>query len=116
MRATSLLFSVLIFLFSFPQQTIAQRDVCPPWFIPDNTSSTGCSCYKYVSKVSCGPDFPSLPFGFCMTYNNTTEATGFGACPYIAHYNTTAHFYDVFFIQVPSNVSLLNEFMFGPLN
>ena len=116
MRATSSLFSVLIFLFSFPQQTIAQRDVCPPWFIPDNTSSTGCSCYKYVSKVSCGPDFPSLPFGFCMTYNNTTGATEFGACPYIAHYNTTIHFYDVFFIQMPSNVSLLNEFMCGPLN
>ena len=51
-----------------------------------------------------------------MTYNNTTGVTEFGACPYIAHYNTTAHLYDVFFIQMPSNVSLVNEFMCGPLN
>ena len=50
-----------------------------------------------------------------MTYKNTTGATEFGACPYIAHYNTTP--FDGFTcIQLPSNVSLLNEFMCGPLN
>ena len=89
--------------------------VCPPWFILDNTSSTGCSCYKHISNVYCGLDIPLLRFGFCMTYNNTSGITEFGACPYIAHYNTS-NFDDFWYIQLPSNVSLLNEFMCGPLN
>ena len=111
----NLSFGVFIFLFSFTEQTTTQRDVCPPWFVPDNTSSTGCSCYHYTSKLNCGPDFPLLYFGYCMTYNNKTGVTEFGACPYIAHYNITAVGYS-FHIQLPSNVSLLNEFMCGPLN
>ena len=116
MRANFSPFSVLIFLFSFTEQTIAQQDVRPPWFIPDNTSSTGCSCHQYVRKVMCGSDFPFLQFGFCMTYNSTTGAIEFGACPYIAHYNTTTHVDDLFYTRLPSNVSSLNEFMCGPLN
>ena len=108
-------FGVLIFLFSFPEQTTAQRDVCPPWFIPDNTSSTGCSCHHYDANVYCGPDFSLLRFGFCMTYNNKTGVTEYGACPYIARYNTT-HIAGDFYIQLPSNVSSLNEFMCWPLN
>ena len=39
----------------------------------------------------------------------------FGACPYIAHYNTT-RFHGLSYIQLPSNLSLLDEFMCGPLN
>ena len=109
-------FFLLILLFCFSEQPTAQRDTCPPWFIPDNTSNTGCSCHWHYPQVMCGPDFPFLRFGFCMTYNNRTGATEYGACPYIAHYNTTTILGDVFFIQMPSNVSLLNEFMCGPLN
>ena len=111
-------FFLLILLFSFTEETTAQRDVCPPWFVLDNTSSTGCYCHQYYTNVYCGPDSPFLSFGFCMTYNNTSGATEYGACPYIGHYNTntTINFYDLFFIQMPSNVSLLNEFMCGPLN
>ena len=88
------LFFLLILLFSFPEQTPAKQDACPPWFIPDNTSVTGCSCHqddKYDIKVYCGPDFPLLRFGFCMT-NNKTGVTEFGPCPYIACYNTTTYF------------------------
>ena len=109
-------FFLLILLFCFTEQTTAQQDVCPPWFIPDNTSITGCSCHHDASKVTCGPDFPLLHFGFCMTYNNTTGATEFGACPYIAQYNTTTYVAGDFYIQLPSNVSSLNKFMCGPLN
>ena len=108
-------FFLLILLFSFIEQTTAQRDVCPPWFVHDNTSSTGCSCHEYNTKFYCGTDFVFLHFGFCMTYNSTTGATAFGACPYIAHYNTT-RFHSLFYTQLPSNVSLVNEFMCGPLN
>ena len=95
---------LLILLLCFTEQTTAQRDVCPPWFILDNTSSTGCSCHPEGSKVSCDPDFALLHFGFCMTYNNETGATEYGACPYIAHYNTTS-LEGMPRIQLPSNAS-----------
>ena len=114
MRTNLSLLGVLIFLFSFTEQTIAQRDVCPPWFIPDNTSCTGCSCHRQNAKVYCGPNFPLLHYGFCMTYSNTTGVTEYGPCPYIAHYSNLAEY--SFYIQLPSNVSLLNEYMCGPLN
>ena len=114
MRANLSSFGALIFLLSFTEQTIAQQDVCPPWFIPDNTSITGCSCHYEVAKVNCGPDFPNLHFGFCMTYNNTTGVTAYGACPYIGHYSNIVDYF--FYIQLPSNVSLLNEYMCGLLN
>ena len=110
-----LLSFLLIALFSFTEQNIAQQDVCPPWFIPDNRSSSGCSCQQYASKVHCGSNFPLLRFGACMTYNSTTGATEFGPCPYIAHYNYTI-VNGLSYIQLPSNASLLNEFMCGPLN
>jgi len=104
---------LLIFLCS---STTAQHDVCPPWFVPDNKSSTGCSCHSSHMEVICGVDFPLLHLGYCMTYNNTTGITEYGPCPYIAHYNITTSSDQVFYIQLPSNVSSLNEFMCGPLN
>ena len=111
-----LLQSVLPFLlFMFTEQTTALQN-CPFWFVPDNSSSTGCSSQSYFTEVKCGPDFPLLHFGYCMTYNSATETTEFGPCPYIAQYNTTISVDHIFYIQLPSNVSLLNEFMCGPLN
>ena len=109
MKATELF--LLILLFSFTEQTTT----CPPWFIPDNTSSTGCSCHDSGTAVKCSSEFPLLYFGYCMTYNTSTETTEFGPCPYITHYNTTI-VDDVIHIQLLSNVSSLNEFMCGPLN
>ena len=107
---------LFIFMFSFTEQTTAQQDVCPPWFILDNTSITGCSCHQDGVNVYCGQDFSLLRFGYCMTYNSTTGVTEYGACPYIANYNTTTIVLGFFYIQLPSNVSSLNEFMCGPLN
>jgi len=104
-----------LFLFLFTEQTTALQN-CPSWFVPDNSSRTGCSCQSYFTQVKCGSDFPLLHLGFCMTYNSSTETTEFGPCPYIAHYNTTISVDHVFYIRLPSNASSLNEFMCGPLN
>ena len=106
---------LLILLFSFTAQPTAQ-DVCPPWFVPDNTSKTRCSCHDSHTEVRCGSDFPLLHLGFCMTYNNSTEITEYGPCPYIAHYSNIVSVDHVFYIQLPTNVSLVNESMCGPLN
>ena len=109
---------LLILLFSLTELVTAQQDVCPPWFVPNNRSSTGCSCTSlHRTEVKCGSDFPLLHFGLCMTYNSANATTEYGPCPYIRHYNTTAIDYmNVFYIQLPSNASLLNQFMCGPLN
>ena len=106
---------LLILLWSLTEHTTAQRDVCPPWFVFDK-SSTGCCYHSSYTEVTCGADFPLLHLGYCMTYNSTTGITEYGPCPYIAHYNITTYFDQVFYIQLPSNVSVLNEFMCGPLN
>ena len=116
MRANLSRFGVLIFLFCFTEQTTTQRDVCPPWFITDSRSITGCTCYNSYPAVKCGSDFPLLRYGYCMTYSISTESTEYGPCPYITRYNTTTKVDNAFYIRLPSNVSLLNEFMCGPLN
>ena len=85
-------FFLLILLFCVTEQTTAQQDV-----------------YH-------GSYYTLLRFGFCMTYSNTTGVFVYGACPYIGHYNTTTHASYFFYIQLPNNTSLLNEFMCGPLN
>ena len=107
----------LLIVLSFTDQTTAQRDVCPPWFVPDNMTRTGCSYNSYGRDVKCLSDSDSLflQLGNCMTYNSATNTTEYGPCPYIAHYNITYMDYG-FYIQMPSNVSELNEFMCGPLN
>ena len=107
--------AIWCFLFILLSTLAAATAVCPPWFIPDNRSSTGCSCQGSPTAAKCGENSPLLHFGYCATYDSTSEKTNHGPCPYIAHYNTTA-IDDVFYIQLPENASLLNEFMCGPLN
>ena len=106
---------LFIFLFTLTEQSTAQQDICPPWFVSDNRSSTGCSCHSIYPDVRCGSDYPLLHLGNCMTYNSETKVTAVGPCPYIAHYNTTSVDY-VFYIQLTNNVSLLEISMCGPLN
>ena len=103
---------LLILLSSFMKQTTAD---CRPWLIPDSKSNTKCSCRGSPTPIKCGENSPLLHFGYCATYNSTSGETSHGPCPYIAHYNTTMVGY-FFYIQLPENASLLNEFMCGPLN
>ena len=57
--------SLLLLLLNFTEQATAQ-DVCPPWFIPDDTSSTGCSCFSSAPEVKCGKRFSLMHFGIIM--------------------------------------------------
>ena len=108
---------LFIFLLSFTEKTTAQHDACPSWFISQayNSSSAICYCNNSLTGVKC---FPILQFGFCVTYNSSTEIVELGPCPYVSRYNTTSTTiidYKVFYI-LPDNASLLNKFMCGPLN
>ena len=92
----------------------AQRDVCPHCSEPDSSSHFG--SYPFLEHIS---GHPILKLGDCMTYNSTTKFAEYqhGHCPYIAHYTTTTNdSTNVLYIRLPDNVSLLNEFMCGPLN
>ena len=107
---------LLILLFKFTEQTAFQQDVSPDCSVPDNSSTTGHSCsgsYPYFDS----PTNQMIHLGKCATYNSTINLPEYhyGACPYIAHYNMTI-FYNVWYIELPRNVCLLNEFMCGPLN
>ena len=103
-----------IVLFSLLVQCPAKKDACPPWSIPDTTTNTGCSCGGNIpgEEIKCSSDQTLLHFGFCMTYDNVTESTEYAKCPYVAQYPTADHIY----IKLLQNVSLLNDFMCGPLN
>ena len=116
MNVAELLEFLIILLFTLTEQTTTYQVACPPLSILDNRCITRCSCYDSYPAVKCGSDFPLLYFGYCMTYNTSTESTEYRPCPYITHYNNTTVFDDVFHIQLPNNVSLVNEFMCGPLN
>ena len=63
-------------------------------------------------EIKCSSKQTLLYFGFCMTYDNVTETTEYTKCPYVAEYPTA----DEVYIKLPQNVSLLNDFMCGPLN
>ena len=106
--------SLLFLLFTLLVQCSAKQDACPPWSIPDTSSNTGCSCGGrfFPGEIQCSSKQTLLHFGFCMTYNNVTETTEYAKCPYAAEYPTVDHVY----IKLPQNVSLLNDFMCGPLN
>ena len=104
---------LLFVLFALLVQCPAKQDVCPPWSIPDNSSNTGCSCgIAFREEIKCSSKQTLLQFGFCMTYDNVTETTQYAKCPYAAEYPTA----DQVYIKLPQNVSLLNDFMCGPLN
>ena len=49
-----------------------------------------------------------------MTYNTENGTTEYARCPYVAEYTTAHRLY--MYIKLPQNVSLLNDFMCGPLN
>ena len=86
-RVMEAILILLIFLSGLMRQTAG---VCPPWFIPDNSSRTGCSCHKSGAAVKCGKNSSLLQFGYCMTYDSATERTEYGPCPYIRRFNNTA--------------------------
>ena len=109
-------FTLFIIVLCLSKQSTAQGDVCPAWFITDNKSSTGYCDTGSGYVVKCISNVSFLHLGYCMTYNSTTDTTEHGPCPYIAHHNNITTVDYVWYIQLPRNVSILNEFMCAPLN
>ena len=92
--------------------------LCPPWFIPNN-SSTGppCVCSNTLKEVvKCDEDAQesSLAVGYCMTHDNSSGSTVVGRCPYTV-YSVYHNVGDAYF-PLPPNVSKLNDKICGPMN
>ena len=98
-------------------QTSGEQE-CPTWFIPQGNQIGGCKCgvQTFFSMVVVKCDDYSkqtmLHSGNCMTYNESTDMTVIGGCPYNSHKTD----YQELFVKLPMNISHLNGFMCGGLN
>ena len=100
----------------FPMDTTA----CPPWFVWQNNSGTDryhsqCTCINNTDlAVKCDQlaQRSYLLLGYCMTCDDSSGDMYLGRSIFYNYQKPTNHFY----IELPTNISHLNDFMCGPLN
>ena len=97
---------------SVPAPSDEDTDPCPPWFIQiagDNTT-VECSCGPQTHGVICDPKTcnTSLQIQYCMSYNPVTRTQVVGFCLFESMLERI--------IDLPPNVSKLNDFMCGHFN
>ena len=90
---------------------------CPTWFVPQSNHPGDCKCgdQSFSGRaVKCEEhsNQSMLCLSYCMTYNESTDVTVVGSCPYNSHKTD----YQELYVKLPQNVSHLNEFMCGGLN
>ena len=88
---------------------------CPTWFVPVYDNGTmSCVCGDSLDgAVLCEQESNvSLVFTYCMTYDEVSNTTTCGICPYQHHKPDDQGVY----VKLPQNVCDLNEFMCGGLN
>ena len=94
------------------------QDQCPTWFVPHVYNGTSvCECGSSLDgEIICdqSSNLITLETHFCMTYNESNDATITGSCPY--NYYAIESNRTQFWMNIPENVSALNEFMCGWLN
>ena len=100
------------------QKPESDGQVCPTWFLPEETHSgtgTMCKCGSLPGHaVKCDPASNEtwLDEWYCTTYDNATGMTLLGSCPFNTIHGITSGEY----ILLPKNIFELNEFMCGDLN
>ena len=100
-------------------QHMAMDTACPPWFALQNTSGTDhhprCICINSTDvSVKCDQlaQRSYLLLGYCMTHDDSSGNTFLGRSLIYNHQKPTDHLY----LELPTNISHLNDFMCGPLN
>ena len=96
-----------------PIDIVDSKNDCPPWFVYD-ISLSQCVCSSEGSfHIKCTEQRALLRFGSCMTYEEG-RGTFVARCQYfmLHGHNATGQRY----IELPENVSDLNEYMCGPMN
>ena len=92
---------------------------CPPWFVWQNNSGTNrchsCTCINNRDlSVKCDQlaQRTYLLLGYCMTHDDSSGDTFLGRSIFYNYQKPTNHLY----LELPINISHLNDFMCGPLN
>ena len=97
-------------------ETLNVNEQHPTWFVPEVSNDTvTCSCANPgLGWVVCEQSSSSsmLSLGNCMTYDEITNNTVVGACPFNYHKPDVNQEY----VRLPQDVTKLNEFMCGGLN
>jgi hypothetical protein len=114
------LFFVNAMVFLLELKTISAIDKdksCPVWYIY-NDALNHCMCHNLKSWVIC--DHLSqkvyLARGLCMTFDNETGSTDVGKCPYTLFAREHKALLQNGYVELPTNVSDLNDFMCGIWN
>ena len=91
---------------------------CPPWTYY-NASIQRCKCYndekdRGAPIVICNEQHSSLCYDYCMTYDEESGTSSVSYCPYftLQGHNISGPRR----INLPDNISELNEYMCGPMN
>lgn len=92
-------------------------DLCPTWYVYENETKR-CVCHRLKNWVVCRgtTNKAHLAYGLCMTFDDTTGETGVGRCPYTVFDQQHKSLHQDGYIELPDNVSDLNEFLCGSWN
>ena len=95
---------------------------CPLWTYYDTTIEQ-CRCYYNVHVtigpwyiVACNEGKTSITYMYCMTYDDESDTLSISYCPY---FNLQGHNISEVMpgmIDLPDNISELNDYMCGPMN
>ena len=101
----------------YNKQNDSTFDDCPPWFKPSPEYPFKCLCTDTLQSVVSCSDKEMLSYiaiHYCMSYDENTSMVLVGACPYphLLDYGTNMWSW----IPLPTNISLLNRCLCGPLN
>ena len=102
---------------SAPRLSRNEDNQCPPWTYY-NASIQRCKCYndakdRGMSIVICNEQESSLSYNYCMTYDEESGTSTVSYCPYftLQGHNISGPG----LINLPDNISELNEYMCGPM-
>ena len=94
-------------------KTEVSNNLCPPWSYFDSAKQE-CNHTIYYA-VSFLNNRTLLRVGYCSTYDEDTGIVSFAPCPYFQTDNFIVHGskFNIWYIQLPNNISELNDYMCG---
>ena len=108
-QVTTIENSIISATFEIPTTYHLKKDV------NENQRSLSSCFINYNShKIMCSPSGPLLAYSFCATYNEDTKILSLIKCLYFQP--NVYHITNSDYVQLPRNLSQLNDYMCGPLN
>ena len=96
-------------------QQFVNTSSCPPWSYFNSTTQKCLPFFYYGAKLFNICTY--LLEGFCATVENVTELVSLAPCPYYQSEGHTVLQHDqLWYFQLPDNLSILNTYMCGSMN